>query len=115
MSAAEERAARNETLFRRVNEEIEKLGLVESRADERLIGFVCECSDAMCAEIVQLTVPEYEEVRSESRWFAVLPGHVTEAIEHVVQAHARYVIVEKDTPSATKIAEATDPRDQRAT
>ena len=106
----EERAAQNETLFRSVNEEIEKLGQVERKAG-RFTAFVCECSDGKCAQQVQLTLPEYEEVRTESRWFAVAPGHVTEQIEHVVRTSDRYVIVEKDTPVATKIAEISDPRD----
>ena len=108
MNAFEDRAARNETLFRSVNEQIEKLGQVSG---ERFTAFVCECSDGTCAEQVQLTVAEYEHVRSESRWFAIVPGHLTEQIEHVVQTNDRYLIVEKDTPAAAEIAEATDTRD----
>jgi hypothetical protein len=108
----EHRAARNEALFRSVNEEIEKLGLAAgSQPEERQIGFVCECSNGSCIETVQLTVPEYEEVRSGSRWFAILPGHLNPEIEHVVQTHPHYLIVEKDTPAATRIADDTDPRD----
>ena len=108
----EHRAARNEALFRSINEEIEMLGLAtESNPEERRIGFLCECSNDSCIETVQLTIPEYEEVRSGSRWFAILPDHVTDEIEHVVQAHPHYVIVEKDTPVATRIAEGTDLRD----
>lgn len=105
----EERAAQNEVLFRRVNEEIQKLGQVERTG--RFTAFVCECSDGTCTQQVQLTIPEYEEVRSESRWFAVAPGHVTEEIEHVVRTTDRYLIVEKDTPVAETIVENTDPRD----
>jgi hypothetical protein len=111
MDPREERAAQNETLFRSVNEEIEKLGLVESESEERLATFVCECSDGSCADQVQLTRAEYEEVRSESRWFAVAPGHVTPEVEHVVRSTDRYLIVEKDTPGAAEIAATTDPRD----
>jgi hypothetical protein len=111
MDPREERAAKNEALFRSVNEEIEKLGLFESESAERLAAFVCECSDGTCADQVQLTLAEYEEVRSESRWFAVAPGHVTAEVEHVVRTTDRYLIVEKDTPGAAEIAESTDPRD----
>jgi hypothetical protein len=108
MNAFEERAAQNEVLFRSVNEEIEKLG----RADtERLRRFVCECSDGTCTEEIQLTVAEYEAVRSQSRWFAIVPGHVTGEIEHVIRSTERYLVVEKDTPGATEIVELTDPRD----
>ena len=105
----EERAAKNEALFRSVNEKIERLGQVDQQAVP-FTAFVCECSDGTCSQQVQLTIPEYEEVRSESRWFAVVPGHVTEEIEHVVHTTDRYVIVEKDTAVATRIVEGSDPR-----
>jgi hypothetical protein len=111
MGTFEDRAAQNEALFRSVNEEIEKLGQVESKSGERLIAFVCECSDGTCALQLQLTLSEYEEVRSESRWFAVAPGHVSERVEHVVRTTDRYLLVEKDTPVAVDIAEDSDPRD----
>ncbi|MDX6424613.1 MAG: hypothetical protein QOD52_18 [Gaiellaceae bacterium] len=111
METFEERAAQNEALFRSVNEQIEKLGQVESKSGQRPIAFVCECSDGTCAEQLQLTIGEYEEVRSEGRWFAIVPGHLTERIEHVVRTTDRYLIVEKDTPAAVEIAEISDPRD----
>ena len=98
-------------LFRTVNEEIEKLGRADAHADARLVGFVCECSDETCAQQIQLTSDEYEKVRSDGRRFAVAPGHVTEAVEHVVETADRFVVVEKDTPVAAKIAEDADPRD----
>ena len=108
MGTYEDRAAQNEVLFRSVNEQIEKLG---RESDQRHVQFVCECSNGACAEQIQLTLGEYEEVRSQSRWFAIVPGHLTEQIEHVVQMNERYLIVEKDTPDAAAIAEASDPRD----
>jgi hypothetical protein len=111
MSRFEQRAAQNEALFRSVNEEIEKLGQVEPGSSKRFNAFVCECSDGTCAERVHLTLAEYEEVRSQSRWFVIVPGHVTQQIEHVVRSTDRYLIVEKDTPRAAEIAEISDPRD----
>jgi hypothetical protein len=108
MTTFEERAAQNEALFRSVNEEIEKLGPGGSGDST---AFVCECSDGTCAQQLQLTLAEYEEVRSRSRWFAIAPGHVTEQIEHVVRSTDRYLIVEKDTPAAAEIVEISDPRD----
>jgi hypothetical protein len=108
MAAFEERAAQNEVLFRSVNEEIEKLG---RESAQQHVQFVCECSNGSCSEQIQLTIPEYEEVRSDGRWFAIVPGHITEQIEHVVRATDRYVIVEKDTPAAGEMADGSDPRD----
>ena len=103
-----ERAAQNEALFRSVNEQIEKLG---RDPDQRFVQFVCECSDGVCTEQIELTIAEYEEVRSRSRWFAIVPAHVTEQIEHIVRSNDRYVIVEKDTPGSAEIADISDPRD----
>ena len=80
-------------------------------SDQQYLQFVCECSNGACTEQIQLTLAEYEEVRSGSRWFAILPGHLTEQIEHVVRANNRYLIVEKDTPEAAEIADVSDPRD----
>ena len=111
MSGFAERAAQNEVLFRSVNEEIETLGEVEAGSPGQLTGFVCECSDATCSQQVHLTLAEYEEVRSDGRWFAVVPNHVTPEIEHVVRSTDRYMIVEKDTPQAVEIVERADPRD----
>lgn len=108
MTSYEERAAQNEVLFRSVNEEIERLG---RESAQRHVEFVCECSDGTCAERIQLTIPEYEEVRSESRWFAIVPSHVATRIEHVVRSTDRYVIVEKDSPVATEVVDISDPRD----
>jgi hypothetical protein len=108
VESSDERAAQNEVLFRSVNEQIEKLG---RDSDQRYVEFVCECSDGACTKRIQLTISEYEEVRSESRWFAIVPVHVAARIEHVVRSTDRYVIVEKDTPVATEIVDISDPRD----
>ena len=110
MDPMEQRAAQNETLFRSVNEEIERLGQGVG-PEPRYTAFVCECSDGTCAERIQLTIAEYEDVRSHSRWFVTAPGHVNLRIEHVVRTTDRYVIVEKDTPRSATIAEISDPRD----
>ncbi|HXK15509.1 MAG TPA: hypothetical protein VNH45_13320 [Gaiellaceae bacterium] len=104
----EERAAQNEVLFRSVNEQIEKLG---RDSDQQYVQFVCECSNGACTEQMHLTLSEYEEVRSDGRWFAIVPGHLTEQIEHVVRTTDRYLIVEKDTPEAAEIADSSDPRE----
>jgi hypothetical protein len=110
MDPMEQRAAQNETLFRSVNEEIERLG--QGAGPESLYtAFVCECSDGTCAERIQLTIAEYEDVRSHSRWFATASGHVNLRIERVVRTTDRYVIVEKNNPTSATIAEISDPRD----
>jgi|SRR3954447_223754 hypothetical protein len=102
------RKARNEALFREVNERIRE-------AADRLGGaeyehaFLCECFDANCRDQVQLTLDEYERVRAAGNRFVVAPGHVAPEIEHVVAARADHVLVEK-TGEAGVVAAELDPR-----
>ena len=103
----EERLARNEALFREVNERLEELGRRTGTADGGL-DFVCECADESCTERIHLSLPEYEEVRSDPTHFAVLPGHEA-SVEHVVADRGSYLIVAKDD-AAGALAEDTDPR-----
>lgn len=104
----EERAARNETLFREVNERIKKLN--EGAEAEPEAGFMCECSDANCTKPVSLTLLEYEEVRRDATHFAILPGHVDPEIERVVARNERFAVVAKTAPQAARIAERENPR-----
>ena len=62
-----------------------------------------------CNVLVELTVSEYESVRSHSRRFLLAPGHELPAIETVVHRGDGYVVVEKKGDAA-KAAEASDPR-----
>ena len=106
-----ERVVRNEATFRDVNENIE-LGIEHD--DETLIRFVCECGDASCARLIELTAREYEDLRAHPRRFAVVDGHVFEETEVVITRNERYAVVEKVDPSA-RLADATDPRKDAAT
>ncbi len=108
MSFFEERAARNEALFREVNEQVEILAARLHEPPEP-IGFLCECSNGDCSEHVFLTRSEYEQVRRDSRRFILLPGHEAPEIERVVERQERYLVVEKHG-TAGVIAEKTDPR-----
>lgn len=107
MSLPEERAARNEALFREVNEQVRSLA---DSSDHSLSGadFVCECSQDTCTERVHVPVVTYEAVRSHPRRFIVLPGHEND-FEHVVEHHDGFLIVEKEG-TAGRIAERADPR-----
>ena len=103
------RAARNQSLYRAVNERVEELN---ERFDAALTAeatWMCECADPECSEPMSLTLGEYEELRSHPNRFAVLPGHVLETVERVVDAHDGYVVVEKLGPAAV-IAAELDPR-----
>ena len=73
------RIARNQAAFRDANEGIEAAAIGLGFEVEQ-IPFICECSDASCAELVRLTVDDYEEVRRNPRLFFVTPGHQQVAV-----------------------------------
>ncbi len=102
-----QRLARNEVRFRQINERLEDdlsvLGL------EGLQEFVCECGDPDCSELVHLTFEEYEHVRSNPRWFAVVPGHIFPEVEIVLERQERFELLEKIGATA-EIAVDADTR-----
>ena len=116
MNQRQKRQARNEALVRRVNEKIEQLDhqAAGSADDDMTFEFHCECGRAddpdgvSCEEYVELTLREYEEVRSQDDRFALVPGHETPELEDVVQRTDKFVIVDKK-PEAEPIVE-DDPR-----
>ena len=103
MSDSLERLARNESLFREVNERIENVA-----GENEAVEFVCECSDKECVSTVALKLADYERIRSNSTWFFVKTGHNMVEIERVISEEAGYVIVEKLV--ATDFAQEVDPR-----
>jgi hypothetical protein len=103
---AVERAAAAEVNGRQVNEAIER----GTRAAGAAV-FVCECGELGCTETVELTISEYEGVRSGFERFLVVPGHEIEEIEDVVERHDGYLVVAKRDDTAVVIAAATDDRD----
>jgi hypothetical protein len=105
MSVALERLARNQVLFREVNERLRE------QLDESAGGrteFLCECSNTDCLETVALDPPEYERIRSKGNQFVITPGHEIHDIEKVVWESDRYFLVAKI--NGADYAEQTDPR-----
>ena len=108
-----ERQARNEALVREVNERINALdrdaagsGAV---AGVETFRFHCECGrEGGCAELIWMTLEEYEVVRGQDDRFALVPGHETEGLEHVVGGNERFVIVDKVAEAERFISD--DPR-----
>ena len=106
--AREERLAKNEVIFRTVNEAIQQKAVQMGGLDE--YQFICECSTADCFERISLTLRDYEHIRQEGVRFVVTPGHENLEVELVVGTRGTYSIVEKDG-SAGIVAEFADPRD----
>jgi hypothetical protein len=108
----EQRRARNEALFREVNERIVELetGLGGYDQDDALlVGFVCECPREDCGELLEVTRGQYEAVRDNPRRFLVLPGHEDGDIASVVERHTHFLVVEK-RGQAGEVAVEQDPR-----
>jgi hypothetical protein len=95
-----ERLARNEDLFRQVNDGIQELAGDHGR-DSHVYEFFCECSDINCSERVHLTLPEYAHVRDDPSRFVVVKGHVLPEIEHVIERAEDHVLIEKHGHAGT--------------
>jgi hypothetical protein len=100
-----ERAGRNQTLFREVNERLEGLAEAFQHMTETS-SFACECADLGCTAMINMRLSEYEAVRSHPNQFVVLPGHVYPDVEEVMAENDRYLIVSKQGVAA-EIAEKT--------
>jgi hypothetical protein len=103
----QKRLGSNETVFREINEGIER-GQWPGEEDAP-ISFRCECARLGCTELLELSVREYERVRSNPLHFIVVPGHERVEVEIVVERRPGYLVVEKIDQAAEKAVE-TDPR-----
>jgi hypothetical protein len=101
-----ERIARNEAVFRKVNEGIEA-GHRDSGREQT--AFVCECGLLGCNQLIELTREQYERVRAESHRFVIVDGHEIPDVEDVVDRFDGVVVAEK-RPETHHIVEETDPR-----
>ena len=89
MSPRESRYARNQELFREVNDRIAELA---TKWGSQPMGIVCECANTGCAQMIQIPVEDYRRVRQSSGWFVIIPGHIIED-EQLIERHASYDII----------------------
>jgi hypothetical protein len=66
------KAAKNQFLYREVNERIRNMDYSVSRAE-----FVCECAHPECSETIEMSLEEYEEIRRVPSHFLVAAGKIT--------------------------------------
>lgn len=105
-----ERLARNEAVFREVNERIEKIARDgEWLGESESLQVLCECGHSDCAEPLTLSISEYEQVRQVPTDFLVVPDHVIPEIEKVVATGRGYEVVRKLAGEGV-LARETDPR-----
>jgi hypothetical protein len=104
-----DRAARNEELFRTINERIEQ-GAKEHGVEQPL-PFHCECVDETCVETIELRPAEYDRIAAHIARFVLIPGHERPSVESVVERHASHLVVEKTGEARAEI-EREHPRDR---
>jgi hypothetical protein len=114
MEPREARLAKNEAVFRDVNERVreitEELG-PDPRSAELVDGLICECSDPGCVERVgPLTISQYEGVRIDPRRFMIAANHQAPDVERVVERNAGYWVIEKLEGVPADVARERDPR-----
>jgi len=110
MASIEARLARNEVMFRAINDRIRELaGRFDHVAGEDL-AFVCECADETCVERVSLSTVQYDDLRAIPARFVVVPGHeATPLVERVLYRGPSFVIVRKVGLAGDIARELTDP------
>jgi hypothetical protein len=96
-----DRAARNEEIFRGVNERIEEGA--QRHGVEAPLHFHCECGRTSCVATIELHPSDYERVARERYHFVLAPGHEDPRIEQVVERHPDYIIGEKIGEARTQI------------
>jgi hypothetical protein len=105
----QERLGRNETLFREINERLERLQKPFDVFTERA-EFVCECGNEDCTELITMSLKEYEEVRAVPTHFVLVPGHELQNVEDVVERRKGYDVVRKREATPAQVAREEDPR-----
>lgn len=89
------KAARNQSLFRDINERIVAITEADGVPKEELWEVICECADPACVQTMSLTHAEYEAIRRIPTHFPVKPGHEATDVERVVERNNRFHVVEK--------------------
>jgi 5-bromo-4-chloroindolyl phosphate hydrolysis protein len=99
-----ERAARNQSLFRHLNERLREAEEALTSVSGKFV-IACECADTSCIEMLNIDPNDYKTIRADPRWFIVLAGHIYTDVERVVRQTDGYVVVEK-LGTAGEVAEA---------
>jgi hypothetical protein len=87
VSSRDERVARTEEFFKRVNDTMRN-ELADGNGK-----FLCECGNIACTETLALSAEDLRLLHSIEGHFAVLPGHQIPEIETLVKENGHYAIV----------------------
>lgn len=105
-----ERLARNQVIFRQVNERFEEFEA--GRLADEGGTFICECSREDCTDLLGISRAEYDEVRRRQRLYVTKPRHEFDELERIVEGNERFQVVEKVGRAAAVVEDAAaDARD----
>ena len=99
MSPRESRYAKNQALFRKVNERIAEL-TGTWWADQQL-QIICECANTGCVAPLDVLLADYQRVRTHPGWFLIKPGHAVSEVEQVIEQQDGYEIIKVWTRGST--------------
>ena len=97
-------------MYRTVNREIEYAAQQLGDGPSDQLQLICECGQPDCTATLTLTIADYDNVHRQRDRFAVAPGHVNPALEHVVKETDDFVVVDK-FGAAEAVAEAEEERE----
>lgn len=63
--------------------------------------FICECNDGDCVDTLELSLKEYDRIRSVPAWFVLMPGHADPALDLLVDENDEFVVVEHSSEDTT--------------
>jgi hypothetical protein len=89
------RLLKNEETFREYNNRRLQREPVSPDDDVEGIPFVCECGDFNCVQALVVTAADFVVAHSAPHRFMVLPGHVFNDVERVVERRDGFDVVEK--------------------
>jgi hypothetical protein len=97
------RQARNQVLFREVNERIaELLNRLDGEAGRQ--SFICECSRTGCTDMIDVPLATYSRVRDDPTLFLLAAGHQDPSHEVVIEDVGPYLIAQTAPGIAIQVA-----------
>jgi hypothetical protein len=75
-----------ENVFREINEAFLKLDHPR---------FICECSDASCAEAIDVSAETMRSLREDRNLYVIKPTHLNTDLEELIEPHPEFAIVRK--------------------
>ena len=93
LEARQVRLAKNQALFRAVNDQIDYMAQEQSTVVP--LNFLCECADEDCHGRVEVDVTDWEDVASQHNLFLMEAGHQRSEDEEVVGQVGEYEVARK--------------------